>query len=265
MASFETQANSYLQIQHIEDYESAINVDATGDRVLAYIKLVLLSDALVTQKRLISIEPKWLYLEEPATVPANDTLLVAGYLQPNRSLDGFYHCATPFQRRSTCKWRHDPPRATVLAPPVSPDNKTTTWGAGKVILSILLLFGLWIPTDSTAIEGNVLVGNGLSQMRLQAFKDMLNMLSYSFKKRYEMAQLLSKALDQCVSLPGNLHGGGFHFLVVVYNLYYGGFIQPIQTALGWKQIRGKDTTQCYQQAAGLLTILLEIGDDTAGD
>jgi hypothetical protein len=74
-----------------------------------------------------------------------------------------------------------------------------------------------------------------------------------------MTQLLSKALDQCVALPGDLHGGGFHFLVVVYNLYYGSFIQPIQIALGWKRIRGKDITQCYQQAAGLVTmILLEV-------
>jgi hypothetical protein len=138
----------------------------------------------------------------------------------------------------------------------------------------LLLFGLLVPTDSTAIQGNVqavqlpanykkcwlvLVGNGLSQMRLQAFKDMLHTLSYSFKKRYEMAQLFSKALDQCVVLPGDLHSGGFHFLVVVYNLYYGGIIQPIQSALGWKRICGKDITQCYQQVAGLVTmILLEI-------
>ncbi len=274
MALFECHEDSYLQIQHIEDYESALDVDVTGLRVKAYIKLVLLSDEIVTQKRLISIRGEGLYLEEPATDPTNDTLLVADYLQPNRSRDGFYHCATRFQRRSTRKWRKDPPRATVLAPPVSPDDETTTRGAGKVILSILLLFGLLVPKDSTAIQGNVsavalpadyqkrwlvLVGDGLSQMRLQAFKDMLDTSSYSFEKRYEMAQLLSKALDQCVALPGDLHGGGFHFLVVVFNLYYGGFIQPIQTALGWKRIRGKDVTQCYQQAAGLITMtLLEV-------
>jgi hypothetical protein len=233
--------------------------------VNAYMKLVFLADELVTKKRLISIEGEQLYLDEAAAVPTNDTLLVSDYLQPNRAKDGFYNCATLFQRRSTRKWHHDPSRATVLAPPVSPDDETTTRGAGKVILSILLLFGLLVPTDSTAILGNVqavklpddykkrwlvLVGDRLSQMRLQAFKDMLNTYLYSFEKRYDMAQLLSKALDQCVALPGDLHGGGFHFLVVVYNLYYGGFIQPI---------RGRDTTHCYQQASGLVTmILLEV-------
>jgi hypothetical protein len=131
-----------------------MDVDATGSSVTAYIKLVLLSDELVTQKRLISIEPEHLYLDEPATVPKNDLLLVAAdYLQPNRSLDGFYHRATHFQQGSTRKWWHDPPWATVLAPPVSPDDKTTTWGAGKVMLSILLRFGLLVPTNSTAIQG----------------------------------------------------------------------------------------------------------------
>jgi hypothetical protein len=159
--------------------------------------------------------------------------MVTNFLQPDQTLDEFYHHATRFQQLATHKWQKDPPRATVLSPPVSPDAKTTTHGAGKVILSILLLFGLLIPTDSTAIQGNVqavqlpanykkhwlvLVGDGLLQMRLQAFKGMLGTSLYSFKKCYEMAQLLSKTLDQCVALPGYLHGGGFHFLVVVYNL-----------------------------------------------
>jgi hypothetical protein len=50
MASFESHDDSYLQIQHIEDYESAMDVDTTGLRVQAYIKLVLLLDEIATQK-----------------------------------------------------------------------------------------------------------------------------------------------------------------------------------------------------------------------
>jgi hypothetical protein len=71
-----------------------------------------------------------------------------------------------------------------------------------------------------------------------------------------MVQLLLKALDQCVALPGDLHGRGFHFFAVLYNLYYRRFIQPMQTALGWKQICGKDIMQRYQQAAGLVMMIL---------
>jgi hypothetical protein len=43
MASFERNDGSYLQIQHIEDYDSAMDVDITGFCVKAYIKLVLKS------------------------------------------------------------------------------------------------------------------------------------------------------------------------------------------------------------------------------
>jgi hypothetical protein len=57
-------------------------------------------------------------------------------------------------------------------------------------------------------------------------------------------------------IPGNLHGGGFHFLAVVYLLYYGGFLQAIQFALGWKRIRGSDVTKTYQQCASLALLVL---------
>jgi hypothetical protein len=84
MALFKSQTDAYLQIQHtIEDYEPSLEVDATGIRVNACMKLVLLASELVTQKRLISMEGKGLYLEEPSTVSTNKTLLVSNYLQPN--------------------------------------------------------------------------------------------------------------------------------------------------------------------------------------
>jgi hypothetical protein len=75
MASFELHVDSYLQIQHIEDYDSTMDADVTGLCVTrAYIKLVLLSDELVTQKRLVSTKGERLYLEEPYTDNTNDTL-----------------------------------------------------------------------------------------------------------------------------------------------------------------------------------------------
>jgi hypothetical protein len=48
--------------------------------------------------------------------------------------------------------------------------------------------------DATGVQHwLVLVGNGLLQMQLQTFKDMLNTSSYSFEKQYELTQLFSKA------------------------------------------------------------------------
>jgi hypothetical protein len=57
-------------------------------------------------------------------------------------------------------------------------------------------------------------------------------------------------------IPGDLHGGGIHFLSVSYLLFYGGFLQPLQYALGWKRIRGTDVTKTYQQCAALALLVL---------
>ena len=55
--------------------------------------------------------------------------------------------------------------------------------------------------------------------------------------------MIQKALDQVTFIPGNLHGGGFHTMQVIYNLFYGAIIQNIQTVLQWKQICGTSRLQ----------------------
>jgi hypothetical protein len=53
----------------------------------------------------------------------------------------------------------------------------------------------------------------------------------------------------------DLHGGCFHFLSAIYSVFYGALLQPIQSVLGWKRIKGNDVTKCYQQAAGLALLV----------
>lgn len=48
--------------------------------------------------------------------------------------------------------------------------------------------------------------------------------------------MINKALEHMVMIPGDLHGLGFHLLNVIFLLFYGGLMQPIQVALNWKQI-----------------------------
>ena len=50
--------------------------------------------------------------------------------------------------------------------------------------------------------------------------------------------------------------GGSIFSQLYLFLYYGGFLQPIQHALGWKRIRGNDVAKTYQQCASLAIIVL---------
>lgn len=74
-----------------------------------------------------------------------------------------------------------------------------------MVLSMLLMFGLIKAMADDAIQGNlnnialaanykdrwlIIVGDGLSQMRrLRAFKELLEILSYSFETLYERAQI----------------------------------------------------------------------------
>ena len=61
-----------------------------------------------------------------------------------------------------------------------------------------------------------------------------------------MRRVLSIALNQVVLGVGDLHGGGFAILNTIYTLFYGGFLQAFQTAMGWKRIRGSDIAKIYQ-------------------
>ena len=69
--------------------------------------------------------------------------------------------------------------------------------------------------------------------------------------------MIKEALGQVINVTGDLHGGLFHFLSATYSLFYPCLIQPVQQLLGWKRICGSDVTKCYQQAAGLTTMIAD--------
>ena len=94
------------------------------------------------------------------------------------------------------------------------------------------------------------VGDGLTMARMKSFDELLNTNVMGHARQYEKAQMLRKAMSRVVVVTGNLHGC-FHALMSVYSIFYGSLIQPIQTLLKWKRIKGSDITTCYQQAAGL--------------
>ena len=54
---------------------------------------------------------------------------------------------------------------------------------------------------------------------------------------------------------GDLHGGGFAILNTIYTLFYGGFLQVFQTAIGWKRIKGSDIVKTCQEAKSLVEIV----------
>jgi hypothetical protein len=73
----------------------------------------------------------------------------------------------------------------------------------------------------------VIVGDGLLQMRARTFNELIEKSSYNFGTQHEMTVKVTKGLQQVIHVPGDLHGGCFHFLSAIYSLYYDALIQPI--------------------------------------
>ena len=92
-------------------------------------------------------------------------------------------------------------------------------------------------------------------MRARTFNDLIEDSAYSFGEQHETTAKVAKGMQQIIHVPGDLHGGCFHFLSAIYSLYYAALIQPIQALIGWKRIKGTDVTKCYQQAAGLAMMI----------
>ena len=69
--------------------------------------------------------------------------------------------------------------------------------------------------------------------------------------------MIKEVPGQVINVTVNLHGGLFHFLFNICYLLYPSLIQPSRQLLGWKRICGSDVTKCYQQAAGLTTMIAE--------
>ena len=166
----------------------------------------------------------------------------------------------------------------MIIPPVSPHNETTNSVAAKVILSLLVMFGVLRKTDNGNGNGNgnsdsyeeqiqnltlapnarerflVMVGDGLTQICAKQFKDMIEETSTSYGPRHRITRMLQNTIEQVIFIPVDLHGGGFHIMQVIYNLFYGILLQKLQAVLKWKRICSSDVSKCYQQSTSLALI-----------
>ena len=78
-----------------------------------------------------------------------------------------------------------------------------------------------------------------------------------YGKHYEQCAEIRKAFVHVLLAAGDLHASLFHTLGPVYTVYIGGFLQPLQLALGCKQIEYNKIEKCYEQV--LLLVLLVLG------
>ena len=163
----------------------------------------------------------------------------------------------------------------MIIPPASPHDGITNSGAAKVILSLLMMFGLLKNMDIGNSSGDdhnneiknlvlapgakerflVMVGDGLTQICAKQFTDMIKETSTSYGPRHGITQMLQQALDQVILIPGDPHGGGFHIMQIIYNLFYGILLQKLQAVLKWKRMCGSDVSKCYHQSTSLASIV----------
>ena len=65
----------------------------------------------------------------------------------------WYHQLWKLLYKYTAVWQGEVHPATLLIPPVSPDDKTTNKGAANVIMSLLLMHGVLEPTTNEGANG----------------------------------------------------------------------------------------------------------------
>ena len=255
-------------------------VDVSGRRVSAYMDLVCTAYEIQCQRRFLSSEAfNFLPFEDEPNHQSRRSIL-CNLLSSLRSKGGLYNSAYTFQSRAVTFIRGNRPKNKVLCLPAATDDETTKAGTGAIVNKFFRLSDLIIPANRPTdiipagaqrndkvkwanpsdIDSRwmLLVGDGLSFERFRNYKDDLTSKQASFCTHYEETRVVLRALGQVVFLPGDLHGGCFHTLGPVYSLFYGGFLQPIQVALGFKRIDASKVENTYIQASILaLKVLTE--------
>ncbi len=250
---------------------------SSGACMDAYAKRFELSQIISSFRRLVPHEKreKEFKFQQEDDVNAFIQSRYSKLLDRNRRKNGnrfsFYKLMGEFPHRATVRWRGESEKAEILIQPLSKMDETTNKGAGVIMITQLVMFGILKVTGNEGTSGNLndleleedwekrslmFVGDGLTMARIKSFDELLNKSCHGHEQRYQKTLMLRKAMSRVVMVTGDLHGC-FHSLMAIYSIFYGSLIQPIQVLLKWKRIKGSDITTCYQQAAGLTILLLD--------
>ena len=274
--------SGFENITTIEDMISCITLDNSvntpkspnydGKRVNSYYDVVRLCYGLIQQRKFLSRNDKeYEFIDQQSM---NTVQSLVNNLHSNRGYDGLYAKARCIQKQEVKQWFGDRNKLQICFLPTSKEDETTNLGCATVFLEILENAGLIrIQRQKFSIGGEekeklvvetvigasekwvYLIGDGLTHVRLKSFVNTINDSLYSFEDDYETRRVLSLALKQVVLGVGDLHGGGFAILNTIYTVFYGGYLQAFQTAMGWKRINGGDVAKTYQQAGSLVEIV----------
>ena len=214
---------------------------------------------------------KFEYIDKEACNIVQPLIII---LHTNQTSAGLYAKSRLTQMKEVTQWFGDKLKVDICFLPTSNEDETTNLGCTTVFLEILENAGLiniqrrkiviggeekekLVVTTVTEASSKwlYLIGDGLTHVKLKSSVNVINESLYSFEDDNEMRRVLSLALKKVVSGVGDLHGGGFAILNTVYTVFYGGFLQALQTAMGWKRINGSDIAKTYQPTGSLVSIV----------
>mmetsp|Transcript_25210 Transcript_25210/g.41872 ORF Transcript_25210/g.41872 Transcript_25210/m.41872 type:complete len:214 (+) Transcript_25210:796-1437(+) len=190
------------------------------------------------------------YAHQPVYYSASPNQpLVTASLKTQRQRDGVLHTAAMFMHRTVLLYRGKRCKAFINCLPVLQDDEATKKGMASVVVKMLFRLRL-IERNPTGLKPEfvapagidrrwaIVAADGLSHERWRQFEsELLDLESdLDYEQHYEYARAFRRALDQVLLGVGDLHAALFHTLGSVYRLFYGGFLQPIQLALGFKRI-----------------------------
>jgi hypothetical protein len=229
--------------------------DATGARVAAYTAMIWQTRAMNIFFKNLSLPDKhFSYMRNGPCTQFEFEMKLS--LKKCRGLGNLFNASNKFHFEATASWRGMHPIVEMLPLPVSSFNEMTNEGIFAVVLHVAMVGGLLSYSKETAefdCPANVqqrnliLVGDGLTNTRLSRLKEIVKtkIRSFSYRKYYKAMKKINAALNQIIIIPGDLHGGCFHFMKPVYDVYYGNFLQPVQCGLGWTRVNGADVVKTY--------------------
>ena len=208
-------------------------IDVSGDRVAKYYELKRVIGYTRRLKRIIPYSSSSFFMYSiPQYTNALSNLCACEKLKPNWQQTypsdstnvycSFYHHILKLLYTYPQVWRGQLTPAKMLIPPVSPENETINCGAANVVMSLLLYHRIVEPVNNEGANGDVkgmqltddyrdryimLVGDGLSQIRVKTFENMIQESSFCFKENFRATDMIRRALGQVIHVTGDLHGG----------------------------------------------------------
>ena len=192
---------------------------SSGACMEAYAERFELSQVISSFRRLIphaNREKEFKFQQEDDA----KALFESGYpamLDGNRKKEGdefsFYKRMGEFPHRATERWRGKTEKAAILIQPLSKMDETTNKGAGVIMITQLVMFGILKATGNQGTMGNLndleleddwesrtmmFVGDGLTMARIKSFEDLLNKSCHGHEIRYEKTLMLRKAMSRVV-------------------------------------------------------------------